>query len=65
MIPVSTHYDEYIDRPKFSEQKKRIWVYSSSPTPQEGSEQPERSLWSAEFSNPCFMETIPQTSMVE
>ena len=35
MIPVSTLYDEYIDRPKMTEQKKPIWVYSSSP-PQEG-----------------------------
>ena len=31
MITVSTLYDEYIDRPKLSEQKKTIWVYSSSP----------------------------------
>ena len=38
MIPVSTVYDEYIDRQKLTEQKKPIWVYSSSP-PQEGSEQ--------------------------
>ena len=35
MISVSTLYDEYIDRRKFTEQKKPIWVYSSSP-PQEG-----------------------------
>ena len=38
MIPVSTLYNEYIDRPKLTEQKNPIWVYSSSP-PQEGSEQ--------------------------
>ena len=31
MIPVSTLYDEYIDRQELSEQKKPIWVYSSSP----------------------------------
>ena len=31
MISVSTLYDDYIDRPKLSEQKKPIWVYSSSP----------------------------------
>ena len=31
MIPVSTLYDEYIDLPKLTEQKKPIWVYSSSP----------------------------------
>ena len=30
MIPVSTLYDYYIDRPKLSEQEKLIWVYSSS-----------------------------------
>ena len=33
MIPVSTLYDEYIDGPKFTEQKKPIWVYSSPPPP--------------------------------
>ena len=32
MVPVSTLYDEYIDRPKLTEQKKTIWVYSSSPS---------------------------------
>ena len=32
MIPLTFLYDEYIDRPKLSEQKKPIWVYSSSPT---------------------------------
>ena len=33
MIPVSTLYDEYIERRKFTEQKKKkpSWVYSSSP----------------------------------
>ena len=31
MLPVSTLYDEYIDRRKLTEQKKPIWVYSSSP----------------------------------
>ena len=31
MVPVSTLYDEYIDRPKLAEQKKPILVYSSSP----------------------------------
>ena len=31
MIPVSTLYDEYIDRPKLSEQKKPIWVCSYFP----------------------------------
>ena len=30
MIPLSFLYDEYIDRPKLSEQKKPIWIYSSS-----------------------------------
>ena len=30
---VSILYDEYIDRPKLPEQKKNIWVYSSSPPP--------------------------------
>ena len=29
MIPLTFLYDEYIDRPKLSEQKKPIWVYSS------------------------------------
>ena len=38
MILVSTLYDEYVDRPKLTDQKKPIWVYSSSP-PQEGLEQ--------------------------
>ena len=32
MIPLTTLYDDYIDRPKLSEQKKPSWVYSSSPT---------------------------------
>ena len=32
MIPLTFLYDEYIDRPKLSEQKKPVWVYSSSPT---------------------------------
>ena len=31
MIPLTILYDEYIDRPKLAEQKKPIWVYSSSP----------------------------------
>ena len=31
MIPVLTLYDEYIDRPKLTEQKKTVWVYSSFP----------------------------------
>ena len=31
MIPQTCLYDEYIDRPKLTEQKKPIWVYSSSP----------------------------------
>ena len=32
MIPLTFLYDEYIDRPKFTEQKKKpIWVYSSFP----------------------------------
>ena len=31
MIPRTFLYDEYIGRPKFTEQKKPIWVYSSSP----------------------------------
>ena len=31
MIPVSTLYDEYIERRKFTEQKKPSRVYSSSP----------------------------------
>ena len=31
MIPLTFLYDEYIDRPQLSEQKKTIWVYSSSP----------------------------------
>ena len=38
MIPLTFLHDEHIDRPKLSEQKKPIWVYSSS-TPQVGSEQ--------------------------
>ena len=32
MIPLTTLYDYYIDRPKLTEQKKPIWVYSSSRT---------------------------------
>ena len=31
MIPLTTLYDGYIDRPKLSD-KKPIWVYSSSPS---------------------------------
>ena len=38
MIPVSTLYDEYIDRPKLTEQKKPS-EYIVPPPPQEGSEQ--------------------------
>ena len=38
MIPVSTLYDEYIDRPKLTEQKKPV-EYIVPPPPQEGSEQ--------------------------
>ena len=30
MIPLLILYDEYIDRPKFTEQKNPSWVYSSS-----------------------------------
>ena len=36
MIPVSDFYDEYFDRPKLSEQKKAICVYSSSPSKRVG-----------------------------
>ena len=32
MIPVSTLHDEYIDRPKLTEQKKPSGVYISSPS---------------------------------
>ena len=43
MIPLTFLCDEYIDRPKLTEQKKPIWVFSSSPPPppppQVGSEQ--------------------------
>ena len=38
VISLTFLYDEYIDRPKLSEQKKPIWVYSPSP-PQVGWEQ--------------------------
>ena len=38
MIPVSTLYDEYIDRPKLTEQKNPF-EYIVLPPPQEGSEQ--------------------------
>ena len=31
MIPLTFLYDEYIDWPQLTEQKKPIWVYSSSP----------------------------------
>ena len=31
MVPLTYLYDEYVDRPKLSEQKKPICVYSSSP----------------------------------
>ena len=31
MIPLTFLYDEYIDRPNLTEQKKPIWVYSSFP----------------------------------
>ena len=37
-MPLTFLYDEYIDRPKLSEQKKTIWVFSSCP-PQVESEQ--------------------------
>ena len=30
MIPLTFLYIEYIDRPKLSEQKKPLWVYSSA-----------------------------------
>ena len=40
MIPVSTLCDEYIDRPKLTEQKNPF-EYIVPPPPQEGSEQ----LW--------------------
>ena len=30
MIPLTILYDEYIGRPKLTEQKKPSWVYSSS-----------------------------------
>ena len=30
MVPTTAHYDEYIDRPKFTEQKKCNWACSSS-----------------------------------
>ena len=30
MIPLTILYDEYIGRPKLTEQKKTSWVYSSS-----------------------------------
>ena len=30
MIPLTIVYDEYIGRPKLTEQKKNSWVYSSS-----------------------------------
>ena len=40
MIPVSFLYDEYIDRPKLTEQKKNPVEYIvPPPPPQEGSEQ--------------------------
>ena len=32
MIPLTTLYHDYIDRPKFSEQKITTWIYISSPT---------------------------------
>ena len=32
IIPVISFYDEYIDRRKVTEQKKSIWVYSTSPS---------------------------------
>ena len=33
MTPLTFLYNEYIARPKLTEQKKPIWVYSSSPPP--------------------------------
>ena len=30
MIPLTILYDEYVGRPKLTEQKKTSWVYSSS-----------------------------------
>ena len=39
MIPVSTLYDEYIDRPKLTEQKNPFEYIVPPPPPQEGSEQ--------------------------
>ena len=44
MIPVSTLYDEYIDRPKLTEQKKNTVEYIVPPPPQEGSEQKQYPL---------------------
>ena len=39
MIPVSTLYDEYIERRKFTEQKKKNPVEYIVPPPSRGSEQ--------------------------
>ena len=36
MIPVSALYDEYIDRPKLTEQKKPFEYIVPPPSPQEG-----------------------------
>ena len=47
MIPLTTLYDYYIDRPKLSEQKKPIEhiVPLPPPQPQEGSEQKSANLF--------------------
>ena len=39
MIPVSTLFDEYIDRPKLTEQKNPFEYIVPPPPPHEGSEQ--------------------------
>ena len=53
MIPVSTLYDEYIDWPKLTEQKKPIWVYSSPLKRGRNNNYIEVSNWIVNFSVWC------------
>ena len=55
MIPVSTLYDEYIERRKFTEQKKKNPVEYIVPPPSRGSEQ--KSIGNEYFLSKDFKKT--------
>ena len=60
MMPLTFLFDEYIDRPKLTEQKKPIWEYSSFP-PQVGLEQQVHYSCANNFLN-LFSESLLQNS---